>query len=139
MTPDTTTPSETTEETPAAEAAETEAKPNREARYRVERNEAREQVTALTARIEQLQQREVEQIAAAHLSAPADLLTLGGVTLADLLDDDGNVDADKVTAVAADVLGTRPGLRPNQPAIDPSQGSGGNPGKSTPTWGSLLR
>ena len=33
----------------------------------------------------------------------------------------------------------RPGLRKNQPAVDPSQGGTGRPpGKRAPSWGNLL-
>ena len=83
--------------------------------------------------------RELEGLAGQHLATPADLLKLGGVTLADLLDDQGEVDPELVESVAKDVLATRPGLRPNQPAIDRTQGLGWTPGKATPTWDALLK
>ncbi|MDI9940876.1 hypothetical protein QM806_36565 [Rhodococcus sp. IEGM 1351] len=113
-------------------------KVNKEARYRTERNEARTERDSLAERIERLQTRELERVAAKHLSVPADLLTLSGKTLADLLDDDGDVDPEKVAAVAVEVLGARPGLKPNDRATDPSQGHGSH-GRGTPRWGDLLR
>ncbi|SOJ53581.1 hypothetical protein MSIMFB_01081 [Mycobacterium simulans] len=112
---------------------------NKEARYRVERNEAREALAAAQSQIAALQAREVERLAGGHLSAPRDLLTLSGKTLADLLTDDGDVDPDKVEAVAVEVLAARPGLRPNARLIDPTQGHGSPPGKGHPSFVDLLR
>lgn len=111
----------------AASQSETDDAPasrNREARYRVERNEARAERDALAQRIEQLQTRELERIASKSLSNPADLLTLSGKSLADFLGEDGELDNDLVLDTANDLLGSRPGLRPNAPAVDPSQGLG---------------
>lgn len=107
-------------------------------RYRTERDSAREELTAATARIEQLQRAEIERLAD-KLAEPADLFTLGGVTVADLLDDAGNVDPELVSTAVAGVLGTRPGLR-RVLATDPSQGRGGDVQvKRAPSWGSLLK
>ena len=121
-----------------SDSLESHTGPNaKEARYRVRAREAEASAAALTQRLEVLQAREVERIASKHLSAPADLLTLGGVTMADLLDEDGDVDAERVTALAVEVLGARPGLKPVAPARDPSQGLGGEPPKAKPSWASL--
>lgn len=117
-----------------------EAKSNREARYRVERNEARQERDALKARIESLQTRELERLASKSLSNPADLLTLSGKTLADLLDENGDVDPDLVSDLVADVLGTRPGLKKLDRAVDISQGHGNQgPGKGQPSFADLFR
>jgi hypothetical protein len=135
-----TTP-ETTEGAPdgADETAadETGSKANREARYRTERNAAREELATASARILALQTREVERLAG-DLAEPKDLLTLSGKELGDLLNEDGDVDAEAVAEAVADVLAARPGLRKNDAAIDPSQGLGGGRPKAQPTWGSLL-
>jgi hypothetical protein len=114
---------------------------NREARYRVERNEARQERDSLAARIEALQIREVERIAGEHLAQPADLLSLGGVSLVDLVNADGCVDHDSVADLAAALIESRPGLakNPRVLAVDPTQGSGGKPGKPAPTFADLLR
>ena len=114
-------------------------KGNREARYRVERNEAREGLSAALARIEQLQTRELERIASKSLSNPADLLTLSGKSLVDFLDEDGELDAELITETANEILGSRPGLRPTQRLTDPTQGLGNdNPGKGKPAWADLF-
>ena len=110
---------------------------NREARYRVERNEARDERDALAQRVEQLQNRELERIASRALSNPADLLTLSGKTLADFLDEDGELDVELITDTANDLLGTRPGLRPLPRAVDHSQGRGST-GATVADWSSLL-
>lgn len=115
--------------------------PNREARYRVERNEARQERDAALARIEALQLREVHRLAGEHLAQPADLLTLGEATLAELLDDDGNVDPEAVADAAAAVVEARPGLakNPKVAAVDSTQGHGGSPGGGRLDWADLLK
>ncbi|ORB32029.1 hypothetical protein [Mycolicibacterium parafortuitum] len=112
---------------------------NREARYRVERNEARAERDALAQRVERLLTREAERLAAKNLANPADLLTLGGVTVQDLLDEDGDVDPEKVDAVIAEILGTRPGLAKNSPAFDPTQGLSGGGHKPQASWDALMK
>ncbi|PBA68776.1 hypothetical protein [Mycobacterium avium] len=114
---------------------------NREARYRVERNEARAERDALAARVEALQLRELVRLAGEHLAQPADLLALGGVALADLLDDDGNVDSDAVAEAAAALIESRPGLarNPKVSATDPTQGLSGGHGTPKPEWTDLFK
>jgi hypothetical protein len=118
--------------------SETPQRQNREARYRVERNQARAERDALARRVEQLLTREAERLAAKSLANPADLMTLGGVTINDLLDDDGEVDPEKVDAVVAEILASRPGLAKNAPAFDPTQGLQGGGNKPQPSWGALI-
>ena len=144
-----TEPIETTEtpvvdSTPDEAGADTdsgaEAAPqNREARYRVERNEARAEVETLQARLAVLQRAEVERLASAGLSHPSDLFSLSGNELADYLTEAGTVDAEKVSADLAAILQERPGMGKLDPAVDPSQGHGWGPVKRVPTWGDLLK
>src|SRR5437588_5780744 len=70
-------------------------KGNREAKYRVERNEAREALTTAQARIDGLLTSEVHRLAG-ELAQPSDLFEVGQVSLADLLDDAGNIDSEAV-------------------------------------------
>ncbi|WP_231569588.1 hypothetical protein [Prescottella defluvii] len=88
-----------------------------------------------------MQRAEVERLAAdAGLAHASDVFTLSGNEPVDYLDDDGNVDPEKVAADVAAVLAERPGLRKNVPAFDPSQGTGGTKPKSAaPTWGALFQ
>ncbi|OBL00871.1 hypothetical protein A5646_20495 [Mycobacterium sp. 1245499.0] len=115
-------------------------KGNREARYRVERNEARTALAAAQARIEALQTREVHRLAE-ELAQPSDLLELGGVSLADLMDDNGEVDPEAVVEAVAALIEARPGLakNPRQRAVDPSQGLGNGTGKRAPTFADLFK
>lgn len=116
-------------------------KGNREARYRVERNQAREELSAAQARIEALQTRELERLAAEHLAQPADLLALGEVPLTELLDDDGNVVPEAVAEAAEALIESRPGLakNPRVAAVDQTQGMGSDGGKRLPTFADLFR
>jgi hypothetical protein len=111
---------------------------NREARYRTERNEARQQVTQLTERIGRMQRAEVERMAA-QLHDPADLWTTG-VDLAELLNEDGQVDPERVAVAVAVLADSRPYLLKPPPRV-PSFGQGRRPlvdsGSGT-SWGSLL-
>jgi hypothetical protein len=109
-------------------------------RYRGERDSARDELAAAQARIAALQLAEVHRLAG-ELAQPSDLTELGGVALADLLDDDGNVDHDVVAEAVAALIESRPGLakNPRQPAVDVTQGLGSPVGKGQPTWSDLIR
>ncbi|SLF41010.1 Uncharacterised protein [Mycobacteroides abscessus subsp. bolletii] len=109
---------------------------NREARYRVERNEAREQLAAAELRLVQLQTMELHRLAGEILSAPEDI-TLAGKPLADFLTPEGWVDRAAVEEAAREVAQTRPGLAKYQPGYDPSQGRG-IPAARTAGWAALL-
>ncbi|WP_157742816.1 hypothetical protein [Mycobacterium intracellulare] len=133
-------PTDATTEAPEAEAthqAEEAPKGNREARYRVERNQAREALVAAQARIDGLLSREVERIASKNLSHPADIFTLSGKTVADVLDENGDVNPDLVEQLASEILGSRPGLRPNARAVDHTQGWGSR-GAPQPSFSDLF-
>lgn len=129
--------------TPGTPEADTGAqRPNREARYRTERNTAREELAAANARIAQMQRAEVERIASEHLAQGADLLTMSGNELAAYLDDEtGAVDAERIREDARLLLEERPGLGKHAPAFDPTQGTGGppKPKPPTPSWGSMFQ
>lgn len=131
-----TVPGQGTDTTETSEAPQG----NREAKYRVERNEARAERDALAARVEALQLREVHRLAGETLANPEDLLTLSGKALADFLaPETGELDSELVAEAAAEVLASRPGLRPNARAIDHSQGTGNRlPGRAAPSWGDLF-
>jgi hypothetical protein len=108
-------------------------------KYLAQRDEARAERDALTERVAQFQRAEVERLAAEHLSMPGDLFSLSGNEIGDYLNEDGNVDPDKVAADVAAMLAERPGLNKRALSfVDPSQGLGG-PSKPTPTWADLLK
>ncbi|MGZ4542528.1 MAG: hypothetical protein ACXVXI_05265 [Mycobacteriaceae bacterium] len=112
----------------------------REQRYRLELRAAEAERDALSQRLSAMQTRELERIAGETLSNPSDLLALAGKSLADFLDESGELDSELVAEAATELLSTRPGLRKQTPGYDPTQGYGGraNP-KSEPSWGALLK
>lgn len=94
----------------------------REARYRVERNEARAEVERLSGVVEGLQKQMIEGMLG-DLNAKAFWAGAGVEGVSDLLGDDGTVDAEKVQAavgVARTELGIPEG--PRAPIASPSQG-----------------
>ena len=109
------------------------------ARYRTQLRATEADLASAQERINQMQQREAERVAASDLANPADLFTLGGVTVEDLLNEDGEIDAERVAEIVAEVLGTRPGLKKLSQVIDPTQGLGGTPKQTLPQWGDLFR
>lgn len=113
---------------------------NREARYRVERNEARTALAEAQARIEQYQRAEVERLSA-ELAQSSDLFEVGGASLADLLNEAGDVDSAAVAEAVAALIEARPGLakNPRQRAVDPTQGLGARSGPPQPSFSGLFR
>ena len=89
------------------------AKLRREAaRYRRSLRDAEAERDNLRGRLDVLQKAEVERIATGDDGlARADDLWLSGTNLAELLDDDGNVDAGKVRQTVAELLDDRPHWR----------------------------
>lgn len=129
--------SETNNPEPVVETrTESASAPNREARYRVERNDARAERDALAERLQRYQRAEVERLAS-ELSEPGDVFTLSGKSLTDFLAESGDIDTDSVATAVADILTTRPGMRKLQLATDPTQGTGNNH-VGAPRWADLL-
>jgi len=105
---------------PTPAAAEQQHGDGREAaKYRRQLRETETERDALRGRVETMMKAEVERLAATDLAAPADLW-LTGTALPDLLDDDGNVDAGKVTDTIQRIIGDRPSWRaaPAPPSFD---------------------
>jgi hypothetical protein len=116
--------------------------PNAEAaRYRRALRETEAARDALTERLSGYQRREAERLAGSTLSKGADLW-LDGATLDDLLDGDGQVDPDKITAAVQAVLDGRPQLR--SPSVSSPDAAGiGVTGSLTrdtgPSWQTVLK
>lgn len=117
---------------------------NREAaKYRTKLREAEAQRDTLSGRLEALQRREAERLAAARLADGADLWRGDGVELAALLDDDGNLDPAKVSEHAAATLESHPHWKrprvPRQPKRgDLRSGAVGEDYHRPATWSDLL-
>jgi hypothetical protein len=107
-----------------------------------ERDSAREELATAHVRIERMQRAEIERLASDHLAMASDLFSLSGNDVADYLNEDGDVDAEKVAADVAAILAERPGLKKGLPVAgyDPTQGYGGRPEpKREATLADLLR
>lgn len=130
----------------STEQQENEPKENREAaKWRRQLRETETERDSLRSRVEAMQRAEVERLAGDQLSQPS-ALWKSDVALADLIGEDGRVDAEKVTAavdLAVSSLGLqqlpahqRPELRG---AYVPSEGRyPGNPASSPSTWKGFL-
>ena len=96
------------------------------AKYRRRLREAEGERDALAGRLENMQRAEAERLAAEHLAKGAGIWTT--TALSDVLDDDGNVDPDRVAQAAQDAR-ENIGLAPahGTPRPDPSQGALGQP------------
>lgn len=111
------------------------------AKYRRRLRETEAQRDAHAARIEAFQRRDVARIAGETLAQPTDLFDVGGRELADLLDDDGEVDEEKVSLAAAALLESRPGLAKAKEQPWPAAMGQGRQGESfspAASWAGLL-
>jgi hypothetical protein len=120
------------------DAGQDERPANREARYRREAREAQAQVAELIDRVTRMQRAEVERLAA-RLHNPGDLWT-AGVDLVELMNEDGEVDPERVAEAVAALADSKPYL------LKPPRSYNFGQGKRTPvdsgtgtTWGSVLR
>lgn len=91
----------------AGDQAERPASVGEVQKIRARAREAEAERDTLRVRVERLQLREVETIAARHLADASDLLLIGGVTLDGLVGDDGEVDAAAVVAACKALVETR--------------------------------
>lgn len=115
---------------------------NREAaRYRTERNQARAERDALQGRLETLQRAEVQRLAEGKLADTADIWR-DGASVADLLDNGGNIDADKVSGLINGLVAQHPHWAPARGMqLGSRSGSGASgPGEYRPTtWAEAFR
>lgn len=140
---------ENVEPTTAPEQQENEPKeqqPNNEAaRYRTKLREVEAERDTLRGTVEAMQRREVERLAGDRL-AKADAIWKSDVALADLIGEDGHVDAEKVataTELAVTTLGLQQVPAHQRPELlgahVPSEGRvTGNPASSPTTWKQFL-
>ncbi|PQE02565.1 hypothetical protein CYL16_03315 [Mycobacterium sp. EPG1] len=107
-------------------------------RYRTERDAAREELAAVQARVNALIRSDVERVAGESLAMPGDFWLLSGNDVDAYLDDQGNVDYERVREDARLLLEERPLLGKRSLAVDHSQGRGNGIGNREPTWSALL-
>lgn len=133
---------EETTEAPVDETTETEqteekGKGNSEAaRWRVKLRETETERDALKARVGDMQAAEVSRLATGPgaLHDGGDLLLT--TQLADLLDDEGNVDPEKVTTAVATLAERKPHLA--RPAFEDGVGIGQKGNATTATWADVI-
>jgi hypothetical protein len=98
-----------TEETTGAPAGSTSSGAEA-AGYRRRLRETETERDALAARVTELRTAEVERIAGERLARAGDLLELSGLTVDELLDDDGLIDTARLGAALDTMLEARPYL-----------------------------
>lgn len=108
------------------------------ARYRRRLRETETERDGISERLTGYQRREAERLAAATLSRPADLW-LDGAEVGDLLDDEGQLDPEKVAATVAGVLTDRPQLEAGRVRPRPDHAQGGTGAATAHGWGDVLR
>lgn len=85
-----------------------------------------------------MQRREVERLAENRLAVPSDLWAVGNLELADVLNDDGDIDEGAVPAAVSELIAARPGLDTRAPSPDLSGGARQPISVDGPTWGDEL-
>ncbi|MET8693190.1 hypothetical protein ABZV65_11685 [Streptomyces bauhiniae] len=116
------------------------ANPNSEAaKYRRKLREAETQLEAASTRIEALLRRDIEQRVSDRLAVPADLFDLGKATVADLLNEDGDVMEDAITAAVEALIEKRPGLAKPKGWGDVGGSRHAVISDPAPTWTAALR
>lgn len=109
----------------------------RDRRYREQLRAAEAERDTLRGTVEAMQRREVERLAADHLTKPAALWT-AGVELSSLLGEDGTVDPDLVLAAAQDArqqLGLEdPQAKPRRRPVVPREGTTVGSGGKSSSW-----
>ena len=114
-------PANSTPEEEPDEADDNTSKAGKEAaKYRVRLRETEAERDTLTAKVEQLQRGMIESLAAneGRLSSP-EIIWASGTEIADLLDDDGNIDTGKVNDAVEATVG-KYGI-PRRPRPNPAQ------------------
>jgi hypothetical protein len=133
-----TTPGDDNPSDAAQDDGEARTANRREATYRIRAREAEATASALMERVTRMQGAEVERLAA-RLHDPGDLWT-AGVELVELLDEEGEVDQQRVAEAVAALTDSKPYL------IKQSRGVNFGQGRRTPvdggsgaSWGEVLR
>ena len=114
------------------------------AKWRVTARQTEAKLAVAEARVAELQRQEVERILATKLAMPEDMWLSGKWSVADMLNEQGQVDAERVSAAADAVLEGRPHwaapkLRSVGAPADAVTGDGKYEPPQTVTWQSLLQ
>ena len=79
--------------------------------YRRRLRDTERERDALAERVDRYRRTEVSRLAADTLAVGTDLLSIGDTALADLVNDDGDPDPQKIRTAAETLVRTRPGLK----------------------------
>lgn len=114
------------------------------AKWRVTARQTETKLQVAEARIEEMQRNEINRQLATKMAMPEDFWLSGKWSVADMLNEHGQVDADRVAEAAEAVLDGRPHWRAVlKPIGAPSNAVTGDgdykPGPAAPTWQQLLR
>lgn len=121
-------------------SAEEKAGANKEAaKYRVKLRETETKLAAAEERIMTLMKRAAESHVADKLSVPTDLWDVGKANIADLLDDNGDLDTGALDDLVGEMLSARPGLGPVRWGDVGVSGQRGSDDSSSPSWADALR
>lgn len=107
------------------------------ASYRTRLRETEAERDGLRERVSRYQRAEVEQLVTDRLADPSDLLD--SVQLADLLDDDGNIDSAKVGRAVDDLVARKPHYAKSQRPVDFGQGVRSARRSGRPSFGERLK
>lgn len=135
----TTTESEQTEGATEPEVDEGKSRGSEAAKWRTRLRSTEAERDTLAQRVARLQTSEVHRLASARMADPDDL-TVHGVQVVDLLDDDGEVDEAKVEAAVDALLTKRPRLaadyEPDAEGLD--GGARASTRRSGASWSGVL-
>ncbi|WP_301130116.1 hypothetical protein [Streptomyces cacaoi] len=109
------------------------------AKYRVKLRETEAKLAAAEERVMALMKRAAEAHVKDKLSVPADLWDVGKANIADLLDDNGDLDTDALDDLVGDILSARPGLGPVRWGDVGVSGQRGSDDSSSPSWADALK
>lgn len=124
----------------AGDLADDKPSANKEAaRYRVKLRETEAKLEAAEARVTTLMKRAAESHVADKLSVPSDLWDVGKANIADLLDDNGDLDTDALDDLVGEMLSARPGLGPVRWGDVGVSGQRGSDDSSSPSWADALK
>lgn len=141
-TPESDVPETSAEETPTGDEPDDAGISRRDVRYREKLRAAEQERDTLRQNLEAMQRREVERLAADHLTKPAALWTVG-VELASLVGDDGTVDPDAVLAATQDAkqqLGLEdPKAKLRREPVVPREGTSVKTGGKSGSWSDAFK
>ena len=110
--------------------------------YRTKLRAAEGEVEALRAEVETHRRRQIDNVltgTASELHDPGDLWTFANLSPADLFDDEGALDEDRLAKTLSDLRAARPYLFAHSLQTGPRDGGARGPQPQSPSFGAALR